>query len=89
MRSWIDLDPREKADPRLLHAWANNLEEPQSTFIGRKVWESSLWVVTRCSIIDEQRATGISSPRSDQHAGPNTTGDNSSSSNRTCLPKNI
>jgi len=67
MRSWIEFDQQEQADPRLFHAWANNLEGLESTFIGRKVPEHSLWGIERCSLIGEQWATGISSPRSEEH----------------------
>jgi len=68
MRSWIDLDPQEEVDPRLLHAQANNQEDPYSTYPRDRVLDTCPWAVIRHSLIREQWSTRISSPPSEQHS---------------------
>jgi len=67
MRLWINPDPQERIDPRLSHMRDNNQENSQSTFTRLRVWDTPPWVNIRCSLIVEQWATGISSPRSEEH----------------------
>jgi len=68
MRSWIDLDPWEEADPRLLQARDNNQEHLYSTYPRHRVQDMHLWAIIRCSLIHEQWNTRISSPPSVQHS---------------------